>query len=420
MASRKCCLLVVAGFAWLAVCPAQAEKLQITSSPPGATVEVDGKTGTTPFEAEFPGSYFHDPMSLISRRLNHPITARISLAGYAAKEIQLTEGPREWVSASGHKRFQYFLFRSTHFHAELDALGATFTGTVNAKLSVDSAPGHELSMEELVRQAKPAVVYLKGAEKAGSGFFVTETGVIVTNAHVARGQESLSAVLASGEQLPARVIYIDPELDIALAKVNGERFAHLTLADAATVRQGESVVAIGSPGDAMLFSVTNGIVSGVGKFSSAGPGTWIQTDAPINPGNSGGPLVNLQGEAVGINTQKLIGENVSGIGFALSASDLLEVLRKFYPDTRAKHLNLSQPAQAEEPPAATDGFCTVEFTDPDGARIYVDDAFVGKAPATLKLPAGRHTIVIKVLGRADSIRSVYLYKGSRVNLNPEP
>ncbi|HKT47338.1 MAG TPA: PEGA domain-containing protein, partial [Candidatus Acidoferrales bacterium] len=98
MASRQCCLSVVAGLAWLAVCPAQAEKLQITSSPPGATVEVDGKTGTTPFEAEFPGSYFHDPISLISRRLNHPIRARISLAGYAAKEIQLTEGPREWVS----------------------------------------------------------------------------------------------------------------------------------------------------------------------------------------------------------------------------------------------------------------------------------------------------------------------------------
>ncbi len=67
----------------------------------------------------------------------------------------------------------------------------------------------------------------------------------------------------------------------------------LPLAEASATHQGESVVAIGNPGDATLFSVTKGIVSAVGPFPAAGPGTWIQTDAPINPGNSGGPLVNL-------------------------------------------------------------------------------------------------------------------------------
>src|SRR5690242_1117573 len=82
----------------------------------------------------------------------------------------------------------------------------------------------------------------------------------------------------------------------------------------------------------MLFSVTKGIVSAVGKFGDAGPGTWIQTDAPINPGNSGGPLLNSRGEVIGINTQKLIKKNVTGIGFALSASDVLDVLRRFYPN----------------------------------------------------------------------------------------
>ena len=71
----------------------------------------------------------------------------------------------------------------------------------------------------------------------------------------------------------------------------------------------------------MLFSVTKGIVSAVGKFPNAGPGTWIQTDAAINPGNSGGPLLNSRGEVIGINTQKLMKKDVSGIGFALSATD---------------------------------------------------------------------------------------------------
>jgi hypothetical protein len=141
------------------------------------------------------------------------------------------------------------------------------------------------------------VVYLKGLDKAGSGFFVTGTGLIVTNAHVARGEESLLAVLTTGEQLETKVVYIDPDLDIALAKVDppsaNHEFPHLTLITADGVRQGEAVLAIGNPGDAMLFSVTRGIVSAVGRFSNAGPGTWVQTDAPINPGNSGGPLLNF-------------------------------------------------------------------------------------------------------------------------------
>jgi serine protease Do len=81
----------------------------------------------------------------------------------------------------------------------------------------------------------------------------------------------------------------------------------------------------------MPFTVTKGIVSALGKFSAAGPGIWIQTDAAINPGNSGGPLLNTEGEVIGINTLKLERRSVSGIGFALSATDLLAVLRKFYP-----------------------------------------------------------------------------------------
>ena len=91
-------------------------------------------------------------------------------------------------------------------------------------------------------------------------------------------------MLAGGQELEAKVVYIDAELDIALVKVEGREFPRLSLADAKTLRQGESVVAISNPGDAMLFGVTKGIVSAVGKFANAGPGTWIQTDTPINPG----------------------------------------------------------------------------------------------------------------------------------------
>jgi S1-C subfamily serine protease len=423
MASRS--VLLFLGLILVSACPyvVLADKLQITTNPPGATVEIDGKTGTTPYEESFPGSYFRDPFSLLSKRLNHPLVARISMEGYVSKEITLTEGPLEWTSASGHKRFQYFLIRSSQFHVELDPIGKVFTGSITAK----SATGKEadieeaLSLEELVKRTKPSVVYLKGLDKAGSGFFVTDTGLIVTNAHLARGEETLQTLLLDGQHLQAKVLYIDPELDIALVKVDGENFPHLSLAEATRVRQGESVIAIGNPGDAMLFSVTKGIVSAVGKFANAGPGTWIQTDTPINPGNSGGPLLNSRGEVIGINTQKLIKKNVTGIGFALSATDLLVVLRRFYPAPETTAERKSAPAKGFEPTAAdipASSIGTVIINEPEGAEIWIDRRFVGNIPSTLKLSAETHLFAVKLSGHADWVRSVVILKDSEVRLTP--
>lgn len=218
----------------------------------------------------------------------------------------------------------------------------------------------------------------------------------------------------------------------------------------------------------MLFSVTKGIVSAVGKFANAGPGTWIQTDTPINPGNSGGPLLNSWGEVIGINTQKLVKKNVTGIGFALSATDLLEVLHRFYPNVRAANssdnrANADSPAAssnselstnsgrgqaATTSPYATEtnatldnspsasqvtglptaqaesqvrpGFGTVTITsDPDGAEIYVDGKFVGNTFAKLKLSAGPHMIVLKSRDYAEWKRSLEVFKDSQVSLKAD-
>jgi S1-C subfamily serine protease len=466
-------LAPLAAIAFVLVCPARvaADTLKITSKPPGATVEIDGvREGTTPFEKEYPGGYFHKTKTSMGARLEHPMVARLSLAGYTTKEIRLTDGPMKWISLNGRNRGEYWLLKSDHFEAELQAVGDVFTGGVTAKSAsagqIDLQP--ELSLEELVRRTKPAVVYLKGLDKSGTGFFVTDTGVIATNAHLAREAESLEAVLPGGEQLEARVVYIDSDLDIALLKVDGKDFTHLTLADATAVKQGEEVLAIGNPGDAMLFSVTKGIVSAVGKFGDAGPGTWIQTDAPINPGNSGGPLLDTRGEVIGINTLKLIKKNVTGIGFALSATDLLQVLQRFYPNvsiaTSAKSegsapgsattsaggivpaetndanskvstasgtdtqpvsgtpASASQQADAAaDSPAspAPHGTGTVMITsEPESAEIYVDEKFVGNAPAKLKLGIGTHTIVMKAAGYAEWKRTLEILKDSQVTLKP--
>jgi len=174
---------------------------------------------------------------------------------------------------NGRNRGEYWLFKSDHFDVPLKSISETFTGGITAKVSESSvALAPELSLEELVRQA---VVYLKGLGKSGSGFFRHWHRRDCHQCHLARGEESLHTLLPTGRELEGKVVYIDAELDIALVKVASApteiELPHLTLADASTVHQGESVIAIGNPGDAMLFSVTKGIVSAVGTFPAPVP-----------------------------------------------------------------------------------------------------------------------------------------------------
>ena len=436
--------LIFASLLLCFVASSPADTLKITSSPPGATVELDGVTvGATPFEKDFPGGYFRRTRTALGQRLEHPMVARLSFPGYATREIPLTEGPMNWIDLHGHNHGEYWLFKSGLFHADLELISSAFTGAVAAVSAAQPAAFQlELSLEEIVKRAKPAVVCLKGLGTMGSGFFVTETGVIATNAHVARGDSTLLAVLPSNVQLQARVVYIDADLDIALVKADppssGYAFPYLVLADVTSIQQGESVLAVGNPGDAMLFSATKGIVSAVGRLPAFGPGTWIQTDAPINPGNSGGPLLNSRGQVIGLNTLKITKKNVTGIGFALSATDLLTVLHRFYPDVPSTTVRASteSPADSTEaaattqlvetstlltpspvPSAPPDGYGQLAITsEPDAAEIYVDGKFHGNTPATLKLPAGSHAILLKSPGHPDFTRTLELPKSSKLNL----
>jgi serine protease Do len=269
----------------------------------------------------------------------------------------------------------------------------------------------ELSVEDVVQKSKPAVVLLKSPDVQGTGFFITETGVIATNAHVARGEQTLMAMLSTGQQVEAKVIYTDSEVDIALIKVDGTGFQYLPLADLTTLRQGQTVLAIGNPGGGLPFSVTKGIVSAVGRTADTSRGTWIQTDAAINPGNSGGPLLNGYGEVVGINTAKIVRKDVQNIGFALSSTDLIEVLHRFYPV-----VSMSNSPTTHAPEG--NGTLTVS-SDPDGAEVYLDGKFLGNTPATLKLPIGSHTVQLKSLGHADWARSIEILKDSQLNVKAQ-
>ena len=415
----------------------RADSLKITSTPSGAAVEINGVAlGTTPYEEEMPGGYFHKTKTTLGRRLLHSITVRISLAGYTTKELLITDGPMNWVSLKGHNHGEYWLITSNHFHVDLDPISKVFAGAISADVSVathapEAASQPALPLEDVIATAKASVVRLKGLTKSGSGFFVTEKGVIATNAHLARGETSLLAVLPDGQQLLANIIHVDPDRDIALAKVDGDDYRFLTLAATGNVRQGETVIAIGNPGGAMPFAVTRGIVSAVGKFSAAGPGIWIQTDATINPGNSGGPLLNSRGQVIGINTLKLQKKDVSGIGFAISAADLLAILLKYFPDPNSSAASsggadqdlLASPVVPSQPKPGPSGqaFGTIEFREPRGAEIFVDGKFVGEIPASMPLAAGEtYLIVVRAAGHADWVKRISVLSGMHTVLAPWP
>jgi serine protease Do len=389
---------------------AKAETLRITSTPAGATVEIDGVVvGTTPYEMKVPGGYFHKTHSVFGARLEHDMVLRVSKDGYATKEIEMTQGPMRWMALNGTYHGDYWLLKTDHFDVTMEKVSQSFTGSVSAALSettrLDMRP--ELPIEEIVQLSRPAVIRLDRPDGSGSGFVITDTGVIATNAHVAKGQTSLVAVFSSGQKLDARVIYIDEAKDLALLKSEGAEFPHLTFASTSMVHQGQTVIAIGNPGSGLPFSVTKGIVSAVGRKPDFYPGNWIQTDAAINPGNSGGPLLNAHGEVIGMNTWKPVKTGVQGIGFALSSNDLLDVLNRFYP-------NVSLP---DGPTYHPDGFGAVTITsNPDGADIYVDGKFIGNSTATLKLSTGAHTFVLKSPNHAEWQRSLEILKDASVTL----
>jgi len=103
-----------------------AESLKVTSTPPGASVEIDGvAVGTTPFHADYPGCYFHKPHAAFSARLEHAIVLRVSKDGYARQQMTLTEGPLDWIGLTGKKHGKYFVLRSDHFELNLEPVRAS-------------------------------------------------------------------------------------------------------------------------------------------------------------------------------------------------------------------------------------------------------------------------------------------------------
>lgn len=206
----------------------------------------------------------------------------------------------------------------------------------------------------------------------GSGFIISKDGFIVTNNHVVEGATEVKVVLKDGTEYEAKIYGTDPKTDIALLKIDpkGKDLPVVRLGDSDKLKVGEWVLAIGNP-FGLSYTVTAGIVSAKGRVIGEGPyDDFIQTDASINPGNSGGPLVNMDGEVVGINTAII--KNAQGIGFAI-------------PINLAKHVI----EQLKEHGRVIRGWL----------GVYIQDVRPSLAKA-MKLPVNHGAIVTKVIHKS--------------------
>ncbi len=168
----------------------------------------------------------------------------------------------------------------------------------------------------------------------GSGFFISEDGLLVTNNHVVDNGADFTVIMDDGTEFDAKLVGTDPRTDLAVLKVDSDReFTYVEFADDSQIRVGDWVVAVGNP-FGLGGTVTAGIISARGRDIGAGPyDDFIQVDAAVNRGNSGGPTFNLNGEVIGINTAIFSpsGGNV-GIAFAIPASLASEVISDLIRD----------------------------------------------------------------------------------------
>lgn len=207
----------------------------------------------------------------------------------------------------------------------------------------------------------------KGTEKkqvsAGTGFFVSADGFVITNKHVVEDTEAeYSVIMNNGKKLPAKILARDVLQDIAVLKVEGDgKFAFVPLGDSETVNIGQTAIAIGNALGEFQNTLSVGTISGlrrtiIAQGSHSGPEELpnvIQTDAAINPGNSGGPLLNLRGEAIGVNAA--IAQGAENIGFAIlinqikkALSDVQKTGKITYPFIGVRHVMVTADLQEKE------------------------------------------------------------------------
>ncbi|UGS34470.1 hypothetical protein DSM104329_00848 [Capillimicrobium parvum] len=260
--------------------------------------------------------------------------------------------------------------------------GTPSTGATKAVAEKPSSSG-SVSLANLYSKVKDGVVFVQAGNASGSGFVIDNDGYIVTNDHVVAESSSYQVRIGDkGSLIPATLVGADASTDLALLKVDPAQAGELhplALANAGDVQVGDTVIAIGSP-FGLQSTLTSGIVSALGRAIQSPNGQTIsgalQTDAAINPGNSGGPLIDTNGDVVGVNAQiaSQSGGN-TGVGFAISIATVKDTVPKLKAGGGTGTGTQSQDQQQTDPFGQQGQGQQVDPTDPYGQQIDPTDPY---------------------------------------------
>ncbi|NJN86451.1 MAG: PDZ domain-containing protein [Leptolyngbyaceae cyanobacterium SL_7_1] len=226
---------------------------------------------------------------------------------------------------------------SANFIAQaVERVGPAVVRIDAARTVAKQAPGFQAPIQRFFEEEEFPEERVEGT---GSGFILTTDGHIVTNAHVVEGADSVMVSLKDGREFSGEVIGVDPVTDIAAIRIEAIDLPTVTLGNSQNLIPGQWAIAIGNP-LGLDNTVTAGIISATGRssFQVGIPDRrvqFIQTDAAINPGNSGGPLLNDQGEVIGINTA--IRANAQGLGFAIPIETAQRVVEQLFATGQVQH-----------------------------------------------------------------------------------
>jgi serine protease Do len=327
-------------------------------------------------------------------------------------------------------------------------VGAPACLVTAAPAGAASDPTEAIGLPDLVPGLQPSVVALRVYSRItpapppgqpslwrelGSGFFVTDTGLIVTARHVVANGFDFTVTLFDGTELKADLVFESAGLDIAVLKVrsNGP-FPPVKIGDSSTARVGDPVFAIGNP-LGLEQTVTHGIISALDRGINDSPyDNYMQTDTPINPGNSGGPLFNAKGEVIGINIEIFTrGGGSIGLGFVMPIDDAAWVLRRWYRDHDARPSWIGADVQGLSPDlSAALGYpkqtgVVVAAVDPGGpaaeAKLQSGDVmlkFGDDVPTNAR--SVRRSVVTSPPGKAVSLELWRDNKTMTVQVTPQP
>ncbi|MGD1808452.1 HhoA/HhoB/HtrA family serine endopeptidase [Dapis sp. BLCC M126] len=273
-------------------------------------------------------------------------------------QLSLTQSPGKTDGTSNSERSSWLPVRAPISNSNfiVDAVQKVGPAVVriNASRTVSQRPnmfGRGIP-EDFYGYESPRSPSGRGVEQGtGSGFIISSDGNILTNAHVVEGSTTVEVVLKDGRRLQGRVLGTDSVTDVAVIKIDGNNLPTVSLGDSNNLQPGEWAIAIGNP-LGLDNSVTVGIISATGR-SSNDVGVpdkrvgFIQTDAAINPGNSGGPLLNQNGEVIGINTAIIDG--AQGLGFAIPINNAQQIAQQLIKGGKAEHAYLGIAMQTLTP-----------------------------------------------------------------------